>query len=92
VTMIGTLFNRDDVRTVADPRTNTIIVASAPPDVLEQIEAILMKIDESPTAAAAPQVRKLVPIPEDSAPLFNPNQRSRKVPPRDPLDDLNPGQ
>ena len=91
VTMIGTLFNRDDVRTVADPRTNTIIVASAPSDVLEQIEAILMKIDESPTAAAAPQVRKLVPIPEDSAPFFNPNQRNRKVPARDPEDDLNPG-
>jgi hypothetical protein len=87
-TMISKLFNRGDVRAIPDTRTNTIIVASAPEDVLQQIEAILMKLDEPASAAVAPQVRKVVPV---SDPLFEtlPNIRKR-TPVRDASEDLSP--
>ncbi len=92
VELIASLFESKPVRAVADVRTNTVIVVSAPEDEMQQIEAILMKLDEG-TAALSPTTTRLVPIPENAAPLFNPAP-SRKLPTappgRDPLDDLGP--
>ncbi len=93
VEVIASIFESKHVRAVADVRTNTVIVVSAPDDEMQQIEAILMKLDEGVAAAAPPTTTRLVPIPANDAPLFNPapSRKPTPVPPgREPLDDLNP--
>lgn len=52
--LISTVFDRPDVRAVADVRTNTLLVISAPDDTLKEIEAVLMRLDENNVSSAPP--------------------------------------
>ncbi len=88
VEVISTVFDQGHLRVVADPRTNVILVASAPEDTLQQVEAVLLKLDE---ATAAPKVQRLVPIPDTSAPAFVAPPARKTPTARDTLDDLAPG-
>lgn len=83
VEVISSVFDRAGVRAVADPRTNTMLVVSAPDDTLQEIEAILQKLDQNASAPAVPQVRKLEPIPDETLP-------ARKKP-SSGVDPLSPG-
>lgn len=71
--VISAVFDHGGVRAIADARTNTAIVVSAAENEMQQIEAILQKLDENGAIQPAQRLlNKLEPIPE-SAPLFNPD-------------------
>lgn len=54
VKVISTVFDHPGVRAVADVRTNQLLVVSAPSDLVQEIEAVLMRLDENTASPAEP--------------------------------------